>query len=104
VRGAARRRSGYVCELAAKVEPYLRADGTKIGSLMQLERQLRPEVYGRRRGGYVDRRQTRPPAQRSAEGSRRNDGERHRDVHVPRLITTVLVASVVAAAGIPASA
>jgi hypothetical protein len=23
---------------------------------MQLERQLRPESYGRRRGGYVDRR------------------------------------------------
>jgi hypothetical protein len=25
---------------------------------MQLERQLRPETYGRRRGGYVDRRRT----------------------------------------------
>jgi hypothetical protein len=24
---------------------------------MQLERQLRPEAYGRRRGGYLDRRQ-----------------------------------------------
>jgi len=47
-----------VRELAAKLEPYLRADGTRIWSLMQLERQLRPEVYGRRRGGYVDRRQT----------------------------------------------
>jgi hypothetical protein len=45
-----------VCKLAAKVEPYLRADGTRIWSLMQLERQLRPEVYGRRRGGYLDRR------------------------------------------------
>jgi hypothetical protein len=42
--------------LAAKVEPYLRADGTRIWSLMQLERQLRPEAYGRRRGGYLDRR------------------------------------------------
>src|ERR687896_1641935 len=29
-------------EAAAKVEPYLRADGTSIWSLMQLERQLRP--------------------------------------------------------------
>jgi hypothetical protein len=48
-----------VCELAAKVEPYLRADGTRIWSLTQLERQLRPEVYRRRRGGYLDRRQTR---------------------------------------------
>jgi hypothetical protein len=49
-----------VRELAAKVEPYVQADGTRIWGLMQLERQLRPEVYGRRRGGYVDRR--RPPA------------------------------------------
>ena len=45
-------------EAAANVEPYLRADGTRIWSLMQLERQLRPEVYGRRRGGYLDRRRT----------------------------------------------
>jgi hypothetical protein len=45
-------------ELAAKVEPYIRADGTRIWSLLQLERQLRPEAYGRRRGGYLDRRQT----------------------------------------------
>ena len=45
-------------ELAAEVEPYIRADGTRIWSLMQLERQLRPEAYGRRRGGYVDRRRT----------------------------------------------
>ena len=45
-----------VRELAAKVQPYLRADGTRIWSLMQLERQLRPEAYGRRRGGYLDRR------------------------------------------------
>jgi len=47
-----------VRELAANVEPYVRADGTRIWSLMQLERQLRPEAYGRRRGGYVDRRRT----------------------------------------------
>jgi hypothetical protein len=46
-----------VRELAAKVEPYIRADGTRIWSLTQLERQLRPEAYGRRRGGYLDRRQ-----------------------------------------------
>jgi hypothetical protein len=44
---------------AANVEPYLRADGTRIWSLMQLERHLRPEAYGRRRGGYLDRRRTR---------------------------------------------
>jgi hypothetical protein len=43
---------------AANVEAYLRADGTRIWSLTQLERQLRPEVYGRRRGGYLDRRRT----------------------------------------------
>ena len=45
-------------EAATDVEPYLRADGTKIWSLMQLERQLRPAAYGRRRGGYLDRRRT----------------------------------------------
>jgi hypothetical protein len=43
-------------EVTAKVEPYVRADGTRIWSLNQLERQLRPEVYRRRRGGYLDRR------------------------------------------------
>src|SRR5829696_2631519 len=47
-----------VHELAATIEPYDRADGTRIWSLMQLERQLRPEVYRRRRGGYLDRRRT----------------------------------------------
>ena len=45
-----------VDELAAKVEPYVRADGTRIWSLNQLERQLRPEAYHQRRGGYLDRR------------------------------------------------
>jgi hypothetical protein len=49
-----------VGELAAEVEPYIRADGTRIWSLMLLERQLRPEADGRRRGGYLDRRRTRP--------------------------------------------
>jgi hypothetical protein len=43
--------------LAATVEPYLRADGTRIWSLTQLERQPRPAAYRRRRGGYLDRRQ-----------------------------------------------
>jgi hypothetical protein len=43
-------------EAAAEVDPYIRADGTRIWSLMQLERQLRPEAYRRRRGGYLDRR------------------------------------------------
>jgi hypothetical protein len=46
-------------KLAAKVKPYVRADGTRIWSLVQLERQLRPAEYGRRRGGYLDRRPTR---------------------------------------------
>ena len=45
-------------EAAANVEPYLRTDGTRIWSLMQLARQLRPEVYRRRRGGYLERRRT----------------------------------------------
>ena len=39
-------------EAAAKVEPYIRADGASIWSLMQLERQRLPEAYSRRRGGY----------------------------------------------------
>ena len=45
-------------EAAANVEPYIRADGTRVWSLMQLERQLRPKAYRRRRGGYLDRRRT----------------------------------------------
>jgi len=45
-------------ELAANVEPYVRADGAMVWSLMLLERQLRPEAYRRRRGGYLDRRRT----------------------------------------------
>jgi hypothetical protein len=49
-----------VRKLAVNVEPYLRADGTKVWSLMQLERRLRPQAYRRRRGGYLDRRRTRP--------------------------------------------
>jgi hypothetical protein len=46
-------------EPAANVEPYLRADGTRIWSLMRLERQLRLPAYGRRRGSYLDHRRTR---------------------------------------------
>jgi hypothetical protein len=55
-----------VRELATHVEPYVRVDGTKVWSLMQLERLLRPDAYGRVRGGYVARR--RPPSTRA--GSR----------------------------------
>ena len=50
-----------VSELAANVEPYIHADGTEVWSLMQLERQLQPEAYRRRRGGYLDRRRTQSP-------------------------------------------
>jgi hypothetical protein len=42
-----------VRKLAATVKPYVRADGTRIWSLTQLERKLRPEAYGWRRGGYL---------------------------------------------------
>jgi hypothetical protein len=35
-----------ICEAAANVEPYIRTDGTRIWSLKQLERQLRPAAYG----------------------------------------------------------
>jgi hypothetical protein len=45
--------------VAAEVEPYIRVDGTKVWSLMQLERRLRPEAYGRVRGGYLSRRRAR---------------------------------------------
>jgi hypothetical protein len=44
---------------AAQVEPYIRVDGIKVWSLMQLERQLRPQAYGRVRGGYIARRRAR---------------------------------------------
>ena len=47
---------------ATDVEPYVRVDGTEVWSLMQLERQLRPQAYGTRRGGYLDRRRN-PTAQ-----------------------------------------
>jgi hypothetical protein len=47
-----------VREAAANAEPYLRTDGTSIWSLMQLERQPRPAAYGRRRGGYLERRRS----------------------------------------------
>jgi hypothetical protein len=40
-------------EAAVHVEPYLRVDGVKVWSLMQLERQLRPNAHGRVRGGYI---------------------------------------------------
>jgi methionyl-tRNA synthetase len=46
-----------VRELAANVEPYIRAHGARVWSLMQLERQLRPEAFDRRRAATstVDR-------------------------------------------------
>ncbi|HYT27286.1 MAG TPA: hypothetical protein VEP73_12470 [Actinomycetota bacterium] len=51
---------------AANVEPYVRADGTKVWSLMQLERELRPEVFVRRwAGGYLTRRRARAADQRT---------------------------------------
>jgi hypothetical protein len=46
---------------AAHIEPYLPVDGTKVWSLMQLERQLRPEAYGQVRGGYLTRQRPRAP-------------------------------------------
>jgi hypothetical protein len=54
---------------AVDVEPYIRVDGTKVWSLMQLERRLRPEAYGRVRGGYVARRR-RPPVDREQDSGR----------------------------------
>ena len=46
-------------EAAAHIEPYPRVDGTRVWSLMQLERHLRPDAYGRVRGGYIARRRPR---------------------------------------------
>ena len=46
-------------EAAVTVQPYVRVDGIKVWSLMQLERQLRPQAYGRVRGGYIARRRVR---------------------------------------------
>jgi hypothetical protein len=46
-------------EAANHIEPYLRVDGTRVWSLMQLERHLRPDAYGRVRGGYIARRRPR---------------------------------------------
>ena len=59
-----------ICEAAATVEPYIRADGTRIWSLMQLERQLRPGP-GRTAGAAaatwtVDERGSKPYSQASA--------------------------------------
>jgi hypothetical protein len=48
-----------VAAAASHVEPYLRVDGTKVWSLMQLERHLHPDAYGRVRGGYIVRRRPR---------------------------------------------
>jgi hypothetical protein len=48
-----------VQQAAAHVQPYVRVDGAKVWSLMQLERQLRPQAYGRVRGGYLARRRVR---------------------------------------------
>ena len=45
--------------VATQIEPYVRVDGAKVWSLMQLERQLRPQAYGRVRGGYIARRRVR---------------------------------------------
>ena len=45
-------------EVAASVEPYIHADGTKLWSLMQLERRVGPGAFGLWRGGYIDRRRT----------------------------------------------
>jgi hypothetical protein len=52
-------------EAAADVEPRLRVDGAKVWSLMQLERQLRPDACGRVPGGYL------APRRPQAAGPRR---------------------------------
>jgi hypothetical protein len=44
-----------VRDAAATSSPYVRVDGTKVWSPMQLERRLRPDASGRVRGGYIAR-------------------------------------------------
>jgi hypothetical protein len=59
---------------ATDVEPYIRVDGTKVWSLMLLERRLWPEAYGRVRGGYISRRR-RPPIDRAGLALERSEEE-----------------------------
>jgi hypothetical protein len=47
--------------LVRLLSDYTRRPLVRIWSLMQLERQLRPEAYRRRRGGYLDLDGSRPP-------------------------------------------
>jgi hypothetical protein len=51
---------------AADVEPYIRVDGSKVWSLMQLERRLRPEAYGRVRAATSAVDGARPTTNRSS--------------------------------------
>jgi hypothetical protein len=44
-----------VRDAAAHVEPSVRVDATTVWSLMQRERRLRPDAYGRVRSGYIAR-------------------------------------------------
>jgi hypothetical protein len=64
--------------VAADVEPYIRVDGSKVWSLMQLEWRLHPEAYRRVRGGYVSRRRRpahdQPFPQVEERGSERLEG------------------------------
>jgi hypothetical protein len=48
--------SAIVQRAAADVESYIRVHGSKVWSLMLLDRQLHAEAYGPVRGGYVSRR------------------------------------------------
>jgi hypothetical protein len=59
-----------VRELAVNVEPYVRADGTEVWSLMQLERQLQPEAYRRRRAATLTADGPSPPTHPGPEGRR----------------------------------
>jgi hypothetical protein len=54
-------------QAAAHVQPDVRVDGTKVWSLMQLERQLRPTAYGRVRGGYIAAAGSEPPTPEAYE-------------------------------------
>jgi hypothetical protein len=47
---------GSTDRLPLIIKPYIRVDGMEVWSLIQLERRVRPDAYGRVRGGYISRR------------------------------------------------
>src|SRR6266536_3488074 len=68
-----------VCKATSNVEPYVRADGIRVGSRMQLERTLRHEAYG----SSPARRLSHPCAAASADRPRDGQPRRALDTLTP---------------------